>query len=239
MSLSASLVGTRGTGTGNTATTGSGTSSTANVTFAALVSWDVTAGTITTRTDNKGNTYTPVGTPQADTIGGQLQWFVCQNGTGGTGHTFTFTTANPSYPTVHLIQIVSTVTYPVLDRTVQGQDTVGLPWDALATGTLTQAIELILGGCAGQGGAAAYTSGNGTILSQEPDVSSYWTSAVSLHAVTSTASYSPSFSKSDAGGSTKAGLAHITFYEAAGGGGGLVVNPMTGIGGAAAHPLAA
>ena len=214
MTLTASLVGSRGVTGGNSVTTTAGTSS-SSATFACLVSYDQGAGTITAAGDNKGNTYTAIGTPQADGIGGLLRWYVCEGGVGGAGHTFTFTTSNACYAVAHLIQITGTTGTAVRDKNVQGQDTAGQPWDAVATGTLGFSNEVILAACAGQGGAANYTSTNTTILSSEGDTSSYWTSGVGWTTQAGTASFTPSFGKVDAGGGTVAGLSHLTFRESA------------------------
>jgi len=217
MALTASLVG-RGTTGGNSVTTAAGTSATVG-TFAAFVSYDATAGTITASADNKGNTYVAVGTPQADTFGGLGRWYVCENGTGGAGHTFTFTTSGPCYAVAHLLQIVGSAGIARRDIAVQGQDNVGQPWDTVATGTLGYANEVILAACASQAGTAAYTSANTTILSSEGDTGSFWTSGVGAASLATTASFSPSFSRADGGGSTQAGLSHITFREESTGGG--------------------
>lgn len=213
MTLSVSLVGSRGVTGGNSVTTTAGTSS-SSATFACLVSYDQGAGTITAAGDNKGNTYTAIGTPQADGLGGLMRWYVCEGGVGGAGHTFTFTTSNACYAVAHLIQITGTTGGAVRDKNVQGQDTVGQPWDTVATGTLGFSNEVILAACAGQGGVSDYTSSNTTILSSEGDTSSYWTSGVGATSQAGTASFTPSFGKPGAGGSTVAGLSHLTFREA-------------------------
>ncbi len=225
MALTAALVGTRGTTGGSSVTTGSGTSA-ASATFAALVSYDATAGTITTAGDNKGNTYTAVGTAQTDGAGGLLRWYVCENGVGGTGHTFTFTTSGNNFGVAHLVQITSdSGGIPRLDiggGSAQGQDTVGQPWDTVSTGTLNYANEVILGavGCNSNGGStAAYACSNMTMLSSEGNCSSFWTSGVAAANQAGTASFTPSFTKTDAGGATGAGLSHITFREETSGNG--------------------
>lgn len=246
MALTATLVGTRGTTGGNSATTGGGTTATSGSTFAAYVSYDASAGTINTSGDNKGNTFTGVGTAQSDGSGGLLRWYVCENGAGGTGHTFTFATANNHYGTVHLFEITSdNGSIPTLDLTVQGTDSTQ-PWDNLATGVLNDANEVILSGVGGNtGGTGSYTSGNGTLLSEEPDASSYWTSAVARHIVTSSASYSPSFSNASRGGGSIAGLSHITFLEVAGSGAqvderdGIALSGVTAINGVSLSSISA
>lgn len=213
MALTASLIG-RGTTGGNSITTAGGTSA-GTATFACLVSYDATAGAITTATDNKGNTYTAVGTAQADGNGGLLRWYVCENGTGGAGHTFTFTTASNNFGVAHLLQVASDAGgIPRLDINVQGQDTVGQPWDTVATGTLGYANEVILGAVAcNVGGTAAYASSNMTVLSSEGDTSSFWTSGVAALNQAGTGTFTPSFTKTDAGGGSTAGLSHITLRE--------------------------
>ena len=221
MALTAALVGSRGTTGGTSITTTAGTSA-SSATFLALVSYDATAGTITTAGDNKGNSYTPIGTAQSDTAGGLLRWYVCENGTGGSSHTFTFTTSSNNYGVAHLFQITSDAGgIARLDINVQGQDTVGQPWDAVATGTLNYADEVILAAvaCNSNGGSsAAYTSSNTTILSSEGDCASFWTSGVGALNQSATTSFTPAFSKSDAGGSSQAGMSHVTFREEAGSG---------------------
>lgn len=212
--IRAALVGTRGVGLGNTATTSGGTTAASGSTFAFFVSYDATAGAITTAGDNKGNTYTPIGTPQTDAGAGSAglgRWYVCENGVGGASHTATFTTTNACYPVIHLIEIRGATLTP-LDQIAQGYDAT-TPF-ALTTPTLSQADELVLFGCAQNiGSTDPYLTSDSTLLSQEPDTAQYWTSAVSALVVASTAPVSASFTRATA--TISAGLALVTFRAAA------------------------
>jgi hypothetical protein len=208
MAIAAALVGARGTGGGNTATTTAGTTTASGSTFVAACSWDATA-TSPGVTDSKGNTYTAVGTPQLDTFGAYVQLFVCQNGAGGSSHTATFTTTGSSYPVIHLIEITGAETAS-LDKTAQGQDFAS-PF-TLTSPTLSQADEIVISVCGNQSGTGAYATSTGTLLSQEPDTGSYWTSGVGYIIVASTAAVTPSWTK----GAGAAGLALATFKQSSG-----------------------
>jgi hypothetical protein len=216
MAINAVMVGAHGAAAAATATTGGATTTTGS-TFAAFVCYDATAGTITTAGDNKGNTYTAVGTPQTELTGALMQWYVCENGTGGAGHTFTFTTANDNYCSLFLVEITGATATP-LDKNAQGSTTGLQPWATVSTGTLAQADELILSAVAvNNDGANPYVSNNGTILDQEPNITFYWTSAIAKHVVASTTSYAPSWNGRNGNGNV--GMCLVTFKEGAGGGG--------------------
>lgn len=224
MAVTAALVGARGTTGGNSITTTGGTTQATGSGFAALVSYDATAGAISIAGDNKGNGYNPLGTPQADGNGGLLRWYWCQNGVGGAGHTFTFTTASNNFGTATLIEVRSNVggNIAVLDTAigsgtgqVQGQAT-AQPWANVATGTLGTSADYVLAGNAGNsGGTGSYSSSNTTILSEEPDASSFWTSAVGGVLLGSSATFSPSFTNASRGGGSPAALSHLAFKEQA------------------------
>ncbi|MBP8176630.1 MAG: hypothetical protein KAX77_02595 [Xanthomonadales bacterium] len=214
--LDAILVGTRGTSISNTVTTGSGTSTVSGSSFLIAVSWDAGV-TISSVSDSKSNTYTAVGTPQNDGgagSGGNHQFYVCENGTGGSSHTATVNFSGTAYPTVHLIEITGASAAPEQDIAVQTQDA-GTPFTH-ATGTLAQANEVIVAMCgANIGSAGAYASSNFTILSDENDVSQYWGSAVAKLVVSSTSSVTPSFTRTNSSGA--AAVLAISFFETASG----------------------
>lgn len=98
-------VSTHNTDYANT-TAGINTQSTGS-SFIVVVSGEGSA--VTGVTDNKGNTYSPLGTAWADTINSfqfRGRAFICLNGAGGTGHTFT--QAGASFPTIYVAEIKST-----------------------------------------------------------------------------------------------------------------------------------
>ena len=208
MPIDAVLVGARGTGSANTATTTGGTTAASGSTFLICVSWDEASyGSITTVGDNKGNTYTALGTPQTDAGVPNCftQLFVVENGAGGAGHTATFTTSGNSFPTVHLIEITGATTAP-LDKIAQVRDT-ATPF-TVTSPTLSQADEVVVCICAENSSSVSYVSSNFTILSQETDAVQFWTSAVGKLVVSSTSAVTPNWTRG-AGGS--AGLALATF----------------------------
>jgi hypothetical protein len=213
MPIAAALVGARGVGGGNTATTAAGTTAASGSTFVAAVSWDASASSPTV-TDNKSNTYTAQGTPQVDTRGAYVQLFVCQNGTGGASHTATFTTSGASYPVIHLIEITGAEAAS-LDKIAQGSD-VSTPF-TVTSATLSQADEVVISICACNSGTAsnAYALSGGTVLSEELDTSNYWTSAAGYTVVSSTAAVTHTWTRATF---TEAGIALATFKQASGGG---------------------
>lgn len=240
MACNASLVGARGTSSSNTVTTTAGTTAASGSSFALLVSWDDSVSISGTITDSKGNTYTAVGTPQDDYIvaWGRSQWFYCQNGAGGASHSVTINFTGTAYPTAHLIEVTSANGAPIYDSAATAQTRDAASPYTVTSGTLTNATSVVLSGCgANRGLDGAYSSSNFTVLSQEPSVASFWTSGAAKLVVSATTAVTPSWTVANR--IDTAGVTVIAFYEPAGGGGGLVVNPMTGIGGAAAHPLAA
>ncbi len=217
MACDAALVGARGTSGSNTVTTTAGTTAATGSSFALLVSWDGTVSISGTITDSKGNTYTAVGTPQADwtSTWGVSQWFYCEDGVGGTSHSVTVNFTGTAYPVAHLIEVTSANGAPVYDSaaTAQNQDAAS-PY-TVTSGTLTNATSVLLSGCgANRGADGAYSSSNFTVLSQEPAVSSFWTSGAAKLVVSATTAVTPSWTVLNR--SETAGVTVISFYEPAG-----------------------
>jgi hypothetical protein len=217
MACDAALVGARGTSSGSSVTTTAGTTSASGSSFALLVSWDGTVSISGTITDSKGNTYTAVGTPQGDwtRTWGVSQWFYCQGGTGGTSHSVTVNFTGTAFPTAHLIEVTSANGAPVYDSAAfaQTQDAAS-PW-TVTSGTLTNATSVLLSGCgANRGADGAYSSSNFTVLSQEPAVSSFWTSGAAKLVVSATTAVVPSWTVLNR--IETAGVTVISFYEPAG-----------------------
>lgn len=213
MAIDAVLVGKGASSASSTVTTSAGTTQASGSTFVQFVSYD-NSRTISSVTDNKGNTYSIVGTAQAEpNAAGLLAIYACQNGIGGASHTGTVVCSGLAYHVVHLVEVPGALAAS-LDVSAQGVDT-NTPF-ALATGTLAQADELVLAFVACNDGATSsvtYSSSNTTVISQEGDQNNYWTSAVSKLVVSSTASVSPSFTIT---AGTQAGLKLATFKAASG-----------------------
>ena len=219
MAITVALVGTIGRATAATCTTGGGTTS-AGDTLAAFVTYDATAGTITTAGDNKGNTYTAAGTTQADGNGGLSRWYYCNSAPNtGTSHTFTFTTSNNHFGTLHLFRIAGTS--PAFISVTQAQDNTS-PW-TVTTPSLTAGDLVLTGFANNSSGNGAWTAATGTVISSETDSSSYWASSVLSEVVASGGAYTPSLTNASKGSGTGTALAAMVMRESGGGGGGAVI----------------
>ncbi len=217
MAISAALVGARGTSTSNTVTTTAGTSTGgAGTIFYLVVSFDPGV-TISTVSDSKGNTYSIIGSVVSG--GANIARYKCEGGSGGGSHTATVTFSGTAYPTLHLIEISDAAAVSPLDVSATGTDS-ATPYDSVSTGSLAQADEVVIASIEQNFGAPGnYSETTGfTVLSQEPDVSNFWTSCVAALVVASTGSVTPSFTRT--GNNPGAARTIIdTFKQSAGGGG--------------------
>jgi len=224
MTIDAILVGKKSTAT-QTATTdtsgpNAGTTTTGNG-YVVAAAYDGTT-TAATPTDSKGNTYTLIGTVQLDANSeAKVTLYKCMPGDagyvgGGAGHTATMTWApNNAFATLYLIEITGVASTGGFDQTAQGND--GASPFTLTSPTLGQANEVVL--CLieanhGVSGTNTYSSSNFTILAQESDGATYWTSAIAKLVVSSTAAVTPSFTCT---AGTAGGLILATFKDAGGG----------------------
>lgn len=219
MAIDALLLGAGTSGT-NTATTTAGTS-VAGDRFGAKVAWDATAS-ITSVTDNKGNTYTGVGTPQADGNGGLCQWFFSPGGNAGASHTVTVLCSATAYISVSAYRIPDGAA-SAHAASAQGQDTGGQPF-TLNSGTPPSGNWLLLAGCSNNTGSDGAYSANAstptaTLLHSEGTVSSFWTHGVSKMLSSGASAVTPSFNRSGTAGGTS-GMAILVVAELLGGGGG-------------------
>lgn len=166
-------------------------------------------------TDSKSNSYTQAGTTLCDGSHCLRMYYSC-NITGGASHTATGDFTGSTFGTIYLIRITGVAT-SCFDVTNQGLDA-ATPY-TVATGTLAQAAEAIITIIGNGNGTNPmnYASSNTTMLAQEGDGTSFWTSGISQTVVASTSSFSPSFTSAAA---TDHILITATFKESAGGGGG-------------------
>lgn len=213
MAIASVLVGSRGTSSGSTVSTTAGTSTASGSHFVLAISWDATQ-TISSVSDSKSNTYSAIGSAQSDGNGGLSQFYVCYNGTGGASHSATVNFSGTAFPVAHLIEVTGASASPQ-DQANQTLDS-SSPF-TITTGTLAQAAELILTVCAcnQNSGAGSYSSSNATILSQETNTASFWTSAVGYIITASTSAVTPSWTFSTSTGG--AGVLFLALKEAGSG----------------------
>lgn len=218
MAISHSVMGT-GRSSTSTATTSSATS-TAGATFAVCCAWDAstTPGGLAI-TDNKSNTWSTLGSPQADGNGGYIQWYYSFTGLGGSGHTFTCTALATAFPTISAHQILQAGT-SLGSGAAQGQDSGGQPF-VLTSGTLPSGNWLLLAGCINVTGSNGDYSANSstptmTLVTTESDISNYWTHGTGVMQSSGSTAVTPSFGRSGTAGGTS-GLALIVFAESAAG----------------------
>lgn len=205
-----------GTSSGSSVTT-AGASSTSGARFAIAAAWDA-GQTASTYVDSKGNTYTPIGSAQADGNGGLVQWFYSPGGSSGAGHTATMTFSGSAFPSISHYEGVdsSSTTH---SGSAQGQDSGGQPF-VLTSGTMPSGNWAALALCSNNTGSDGAYSANAstptfTLLHSEGTVSSFWTHGVSWTSSSGTGAVTPSFNRSGTAGGTSA-LAILVIEESVG-----------------------
>lgn len=180
----------QGSSSSNTATTSSITTTGGSGTTFVIVATLAAGTTPTSATDSKGNTYTIRGTPASQPgTGCKVVLYTSENGTGGSGHTFTFTASGTAYPYVFGFEVIGTDTGSAIDVVVLGGDAAS-PF-TLASGTLSQANEMLVSGVNTNSGSnpATYAPGTGwTIIQQGTNGASFWSGACAYKIVSTTAS---------------------------------------------------
>lgn len=165
-------------------------------------------GTISnTITDSKSNSF---GSPILELVNGAGQgvkfWYI-ENGAGGSNHTVGNSSAADG--TIYFIELTGMLTSGALDQSDSNLDSSNpFETDSITTTTATQTIIAVASGI------GDYTAGNGfTIIQEEIDSGLYWPSAVAARDVTSTGTYSATFT--DAGANPTA-LVIASFKASAG-----------------------
>src|SRR5574343_667241 len=103
-------------GVNNTVTTASVNTGATGSAFFLFVQFEG-GSTFTSVTDNKGNTYTQIGTELTANSGAKSRIYYCQNAAGGTGHTFTATVSTNVAITLHAVEITGAKSASVLNPT--------------------------------------------------------------------------------------------------------------------------
>lgn len=171
----ATLIGTRGTSATSAVSTVAGTSVGGAGKYGYLVVSFDAAVTISSVVDSKGNTFTLVGAVL--TGAGKLARYICADWVGGATHSVTVNFSAAAFATAHLVEVTDT---NGLDAAASGSSVTSssTPW-TVASNALKQFPALAMSGIElNTGSPGAYSSANLTILSSEPDVANFWTSAV-------------------------------------------------------------
>lgn len=189
------------TSSNTTCTTGSFTSQASGSTFSVSVGWYGTAITPTI-SDNKGNTYSQVGSTVAfsgDALA-QQALFECVNGAGGSGHTVTATYLTAAdVITLFANEVLGALTVSPRDRAPGGNQDTTSPYLSALTGTTAQADELALayGWTYTTTSPEALTWGNSFTAIDAQD--SNYTGGCSSRVLTAVGDYQSSFTSSGGG----------------------------------------
>ena len=224
-------------GATSTATTGVATSASGSI----IVGCMHFQGTFSNFVDNKSNTpYVQVGTEiTVDTSNSsKLRAYHFPNASGGAGHTVTASTTTSQPITVAMAEITGGATSSVVAASNQAQDT-SSPFGNAVSITPAAGNYLLVaffGGNSASNPATHAESQGFTILSNtnETNGASLWTICIATKSVTANGStaYTAQFTET---GASQGGVILAAFKELAAAG--LVVNPLSGRGGAAARPL--
>lgn len=195
--LSAGVHTSAASGSVNSITTPSVTTQASGSAFYVMIEYH-SGLTVTGVTDNKGNTYTKIGSTWTETSANGERWY-CANGVGGTGHTFTLTATG----TAALMQlIVGEITTTngngvTLDQQTF-QQTTGSPASS-PTVTTTVPNEILMGAMqthSGSGTASFAGANSFTMLEQITDGLNDNAGCIGYRLVSSTGSYFSEFSVS-------------------------------------------
>jgi len=197
----------------SSATTTGITTAASGSTFVVAVSFDHTTHIVTGISDSKSNTYTLAGT-----AGDFGSVYYCSNCTGGASHTVTITFDGAEFPIVHFLEITGAATSSYDSAVTAKAEDSASPF-TVTSGTTSQAAELLVSFIASNSGSnpVSYSESSGfTIQQQDGDGSNYCTSALAPRIVSSTGTFTPSYTGSGITGSTNI---VIGIKEASGGGG--------------------
>lgn len=192
-----------------------------------------------TASDSKGNSWAvDVSVVDGGNAKGRVSIGHGQLASGGSGHTFTLNQGSSAYIEGDFSEFSQVVTSSALDKTATNQVASGTT-STSTTATLAQADELIIAAIVVNVSSSnvhltdppsGYTSIG---VNQDPNTSIGYEAAYKIVSATTAVSATWTFD------SAAAASAIATYKTTGGGGGGLIVNPLTGRGGAAAQPLAA
>lgn len=218
MAIGVALVG-RGTSGGSSVATAGGSVTTGD-TLVAIVSFDP-GTTISSITDTAGNTYGAAKFAlNAGGARGRLSAYVCENATGHASNVLTVNFSGSAFPVAHLVKITgaAAASYDSTATATNTTDTLS-PYQ-VTSGSLAQAASALL--CCAEinqtGATGAYSTSDFTLLSNENDASSFWSSMVGYSIVASTSAVTASMLKAGCA-ADNCSLGIMAFKEATAGGG--------------------
>jgi hypothetical protein len=187
--------------TANTSLTTTGVTTTTGSTFVIAVIIHSTAS-VTSVGDNKGNTYTQMGTTVAGNAGSnKLLRYYCQNCAGGSGHTATIVTGTSIGPSIFFVELkgVNVSGGPLIAN--QNQDS-ATPYTSPSSGSLSanEALVSVFVGSAEATATIAESSGF-TVQETVTDGTNFWTGALATRVGTAASTYTASWTESVAGAS--------------------------------------
>jgi hypothetical protein len=234
-------VGSGKASSGSTLATSSGTTRATGSTFlVGVVYWPTSTGGAdpTGVTDSKSNAYSAAG--PASVISGSdmgLQWYVCENGTGGSSHTATVALANSGgQESVILIEITSTGNYATFDVAAHNSASSNPGPFSASSGTLATADELLVSmtsiDTGSFSGAGTFTSTNQSVFDTSAPASTDWCWGLGKLWAVATTALSPNWTV-DSGGAAHAANLNVIAFKASSGGGGSPTLTGSAIGSAA------
>lgn len=177
----------------------SGVATTASGSTFVIVVLNDTGVTVSSVSDNKGNTYTQIGTTQQNFgYNGACSMYRCENGVGGSGHTATANfSSNASFPSIYFVELVG-VTTASFDVTAQNNDNAS-PF-TVTTPTLSQANEIVIAivGTNSPDNPITYAESTGfSLIEQQTNASSSYVGYFAYKVVAATGAVTPSFTASN------------------------------------------
>lgn len=233
MAVDASLVGSGHSTTASFTTSAGAVSAGDTLIFCFAYDPGTTISSVSL-TGSGSDTLTQIANLTAGT--GRLAVYRKENATGGASVTATANFSGSPFPSGSLIKCTGAATASY-DSASLATGTDGTSPYTITSGTFAQADNVVIA-CIEQnsGTSGAYASSNFTVLGSETDISNYWLHCIAKLVVSATTAVTPSFTRTN-GTNTTSSLAVFGIKAAAGGGGGLIVNPLSGIGGTTAQPL--
>jgi hypothetical protein len=139
-------------------------------------------------TDNKGNTYSKIGSDISGTLAGypaSVSLWICSGGNGGTGHT---ATGGSNWPTVFFAEITGPVAYVEGSSAAYDESS---PFDSAGVATL-HPDELLISAVMSES-PGTHNPGASWTIEREQLNASQWTGAIASRSVASMGTYAPSW----------------------------------------------